>query len=88
MKKEPRDKDTVFDDFAEMVSQSWTYARMTEKEKDRCMRSIRFAQEHNLCSGTYDKRWRQLLAINSAFLDGLGYSGAFWREPASPIPQF
>lgn len=78
--KNCKDKEQVYSDFLEMVKNSWTFDRMTEDEKDRCYNTILLAKTGNLLSGTYYQRWRQLLAINSAFLLGLGYNGAFWRE--------
>lgn len=79
-----KDKTQALPDFAEMVKRSWPYAKMTEAEQRRALDVLRFAEDQRLLSGTYKQRWRQLLAVNNAFLDGLGYDGPAWRDETAP----
>ena len=75
-----KDKEQAYFDFLKMVKRSWTYARMTEQEQEKCVSALRFGVEQGLVAGRYEQRWGQLQAIQHAFLLGIGYDGAFWRE--------
>lgn len=81
-----KDKETAHRDFGHMVMQSWTYAKMTEEEKDRALSAILFAKNQGLLFGNYNQRWQQLNAIYNAFLLGLGYEGGNWRETDEDAP--
>lgn len=61
--------------YIDVVLHSWTYARMTEEEKQRCLTI--FSDD---IQGTYGQRCVAYANIYSAFLIGLGYSGFDWRD--------
>lgn len=70
----------VFDDFTEMIKNSWTYEKMTIKEKQRCIKMLNDDRTTKNVKGNYIQRWNILNAIYGAYLSGLNYNGAFWRE--------
>ena len=78
--KKYADKEQAYYDYVENTRNAWTFCRMTKQEQSRCLSALRFAKEQCLLSGTYQTRWGQLQSIYYAFLLGLGYNGAFWRE--------
>lgn len=74
-----KDKSEAMRDFVNMIQKSWTYDRMTDKERANCIEAIQFC--HDTClSGTYEQRWKQLQGIYHAFLMGIGYDGYSWRK--------
>lgn len=70
-------KENATGKFIEMIKKSWTYNRMTEKEKDLCILCFSCARG---IRGTARQRWDSLHDIYSAFLAGLDYSPFGWRE--------
>ena len=73
-------KEYAYKDFVDMIQKSWTYNRLTEDEKDRCIAAFIWVKNQNLLRGNYAARHDQLNALYHAFLLGVGYTGAFWRE--------
>lgn len=73
-------KEQVFNNFVEMIKNSWTYNRMTETEKERCIHVLLDNRTQNDIKGTYIQRWKALNTVYNAFLMGLGYDGFLWRE--------
>ena len=72
------DKEEALWKFIVDIKRSWTYAKMTEEEKDRCLKALRDA-EGTALKGSARTRWEILCAIYHGFLLGLGYNGARWR---------
>ena len=84
-----RTKENAFSDFMEMIRNSWTYDRMTEKERRNLDMAVEWAVDRNAIKGSYKQQWMILHAIYEAFLAGLGYTGGAWREPdQESIPAF
>lgn len=79
-----REKENALQEYFNMIKESWTFNRMTEKEKERTFDALRFAK----LKGTFLQRWEQLQAVYYGFLLGLGYSGAGWRETDTEAPLF
>lgn len=77
-------------DYIDMARHSWTYERMTEDERKRCEDALYSCITQTAVKGTYFQRWNVLQAVYSAFLDGIGYDGPFWREPKRALenPKF
>lgn len=69
-------KENALNDFIEMTKKSWTFGRLTEKEKNAFL-SMDF---QIFLFGSYKQRFYILHGVYSAFLDGCGYSGPNWRE--------
>ena len=70
-------KDEALWKFIVDIKRSWTYAKMTEEEKDRCLKALRDSE--TALKGSARVRWEILCAVYHGFLLGLGYSGALWR---------
>ena len=85
-----RQKENALNEFIDMIEQSWTYDRMTESEKIRCLDAFHDIRADHAIRGDYKTRFDICHAIYSAFLAGIGYDGPSWREKesAEPIPTF
>ena len=75
-------KETAIKDYLAMIKQSWTWAKLTEEEKE-CFEN--FLASHQMVEsgvkGNYSQRWIILDAIYQAFLIGCGYRNRVdWRE--------
>lgn len=80
------DKEIALTDFIEMTKKSWTYNRLTEKERANCLEALRESK----LKGTFRQRWDILQSVYHGFLIALDYKPIGWREPETnePIPQF
>ena len=67
-------------DFERIISQSWTWERMTKQEKHDCISMLEDPCSIKAYKGTYDQRISILNALYNAYLVGLGYKDGFWRE--------
>ena len=76
-----RKKENATSIFMHVIYKSWTYDRMTEKERERLESAVDFAEFQGMIKGTFETRWKILQAVYNAFLIGIGYDGATWREP-------
>ena len=80
-----RTKENAWDFFAKMICNSWSYQKMTESEKEKCFEALRWGK----IFGSFDQRIEQLHGKYYAFLLGIGYTGAGWREEnLEEIPLF
>lgn len=59
---------------------SWTFERMTEEEKTRCILAMTDTRTKDAAKGSFQQRYAVYMAVYGAFLDGIGYNGPFWRE--------
>lgn len=84
-----KNKENALNDFYEMIKNSWTYERMTEKEKER-LSAVLFLDVHieKVLKGTYSQRWEILQAIYTTFLNAIGYTDFSWREEEKEILPF
>ena len=78
--KLPRTKENALLRFCSMICRSWTFERMTQAEKERCISAFLKVEDFNALRGDYAARWCILQAVYDAFLSGLGYTGGKWRE--------
>ena len=74
-----KQKENAYTDFIHIVTNSWTWQRMTEPERAAFWRLTETLEE---ATGTYDNRMKVYHSIYTAFLYGLGYDGFKWRENA------
>lgn len=74
-----RNKNNVFADYLEMIKNSWTYARMTEEEKEKIQELLTSGRIKEDVKGTYKQRWQALNGVYYAFLIGIGYDNFDWR---------
>ena len=80
--KLPRDKENALAHFLAMTCRSWTFGRMTQEEKERCINAFLWAAEQGHIKGNFQARWDTMQAIYYAFLNALGCHDAFdWRAP-------
>lgn len=72
-------------DYIAMIRNSWTFQRMTQKEQKKAIKALHCP---DMLQGSYKQRWYTLEAVYRAFLLGIGYDGAYWREPEEnkPLP--
>lgn len=75
-----RDKTTVLNDFKDMIYKSWTYARLTEKEKENLHKTFNEVSTQEALKGSYIQRWHILQAIYSSYLNALEYDPINWRN--------
>lgn len=76
-----KNKENAVNDYIEMVRRSWTFGKMTDDEKSRCIDVLTDVTVFNI-QGTYIQRWNALHAVYNAFLVGIGYNSFNWRESA------
>lgn len=74
------EKENAIKNFVEMIKKSWTYDRMTDREKKIIVDILYNIRTENATKGTYKQRWETLQAIYGAYLAGLGYDSPSWRE--------
>jgi len=74
--------------FINNIKKSWTYAKLTEKEKERLEKVfISTITEHSI-KGSFGDRYIVLQAIYNSFLMALDYEPIGWREEDEDIPLF
>ena len=75
------DKEKVIQNFNNMIKRSWTYNRLTEKEKEKWNETINHTRSLEIIKGTAKQRWNILNGLYFAFLNGCGYNSYNCREP-------
>ena len=81
MKRE--EANTLYHDFLLSIFGSWTFQRMTEEEREKCLDALNWGASAGAVKGAKNARWLILQALYNAFLVGIGYDGPNWREAAS-----
>lgn len=79
-----KDKENAFSDYMDMATKSWTWARMTSDEQERCSEALR----RTTLNGTYRQRMATLSDVNFSFLLALDYKPIGWRETNKDAPLF
>lgn len=77
------EKEEVLENWYNMIKKSWTYDRLTSKERQRLDDVITSCQLNNCLSGTARHRWNILQAIYYSYLLGVGYDSPNWRQEQS-----
>ena len=75
-----KNKENAQADWVDMIIKSWTWAKLTDDEKNRFGDELATPDTQQIISGSYKQRWEILSALYSMFLEGLGYQGSGWRE--------
>ena len=85
-----KNKENARRDYMEMIEKSWTWARLTSKERERFVGVVNTAESCGAIFGSYNQRWEILCALYHSFLEGCNYDLLHWREPenAEPVPEF
>lgn len=81
-----KDKEKALQEFIYMTLHSWTYDRMTEREKEKCLEALKRAK----LRGSFFQRWEILHSVYYGFLLALDYKPIGWREPETSehVPKF
>lgn len=75
-----KNKENAQADWTDMIIKSWTWAKLTNDEKNKFGDELNKEITQKVISGTYRQRWEILNALYSMFLEGCGYNGCNWRE--------
>ena len=78
----PRTKDNAFLQFVEMITNSWTYERLTESEQKRLLETFEQNEWLGSIKGDWKTRWSIMHAMYHCFLSALDYNATDWRETA------
>ena len=73
-------KENALHNYIVMTKNSWTYARLTDAEKEKLMETFEWCKNQNLLKGTLKQRWNELHLLYTAFLNALDYKPIGWRE--------
>ena len=73
-------KENAQADWTSMIIKSWTWAKLTNEEKNRFGDEVNKEITRKVVVGSYRQRWEILNALYSMFLEGCGYNGMNWRE--------
>ena len=75
-------KENVIQDYLEMIKKSWTWAKLTDEEKECFEKFLAYhPMVEEAVKGNYLQRWHSLEPIYHAFLMGCGYHNQLnWRE--------
>lgn len=74
-----KNKDIAYQDWINMIQQSWTWERLTEDERNVFTKQIEWNRTH--LKGNYNARWDILQDLYHMYLLGLGYKPQGWRIP-------
>lgn len=73
-----KNKEDAVRDFTEMITHAWTYHVLTDDERKRWVDVCEDAELY--IGGSYKQRWDAMNFAWDAFLNGVGYSGPYWRK--------
>ncbi len=75
-----KDKELAKQEYLEMIKQSWTWAKLTDKEKNKFVEILEYPSSVVVIKGDYKQRWRACGALYHTYLTGLGYDDSSkWR---------
>lgn len=63
------EKEKVFKNFKKMIEMSWTYDKMTEKERQKWIEILNSQQTIDTVKGTYQQRWKILQIMYKCYLE-------------------
>ena len=75
-----KNKENAQADWTDMIVKSWTWAKLTNDEKNKFGDELNKEATKKIISGTYRQRCEILNALYSMFLEGCGYNGVNWRD--------
>ena len=75
-----KNKENAQADWTDMIVKSWTWAKLTNDERNKFGDELNKEATKRIISGTYKQRWEILNALYSMFLEGCGYNGVNWRD--------
>ena len=80
--KMEKTKDNAFLLFIEMISKSWTFEKLTEKEQRHLLDTFEQENYMNNIKGNFETRWYIMQAMYHCFLSALDYTDdpTEWRQ--------
>ena len=75
-----KNKELAKQEWLEMIEKSWTWARLTEKEREHFKGLLEHPCSSVVIKGNYEQRWEACEALYHTFLEGLGYDPLEWRD--------
>ena len=75
-----KNKENAQADWTDMIIKSWTWAKLTNDERNKFGDELNKEATKKIISGTYRQRCEILNALYSMFLEGCGYNGVNWRD--------
>ena len=76
-----KNKELAITEWYEMIQKSWTWARLTQSEKDKFNERLTWMKLNNtILFGTYVQRWDTLNELYHMFLMGCGMTHGNFRE--------
>ena len=75
-----KNKENAQTDWTDMIAKSWTWAKLTNDERNKFGDELNKETTKKIISGTYEQRWKTLNTLYSMFLEGCGYNGGNWRD--------
>lgn len=76
-----KNKENAVQEFMEMICKSWTWKRLTDKERKAFEESVKWGVNQKIIAGTWHHRWMICQAMYESFLAALEYVPFGWREP-------
>lgn len=76
-------KENALHSFLANIKESWTWAKLTDRERKVFELRLKANQAQNLIQGTFHQRHSAYTAMYDIFLAGLGYfenGPLYWRE--------
>ena len=83
-----KDKNLAKQEYLEMIKKSWTWAKLTEKEREKFSELLEHPCSAIVIRGNYDQRWEACEALYHTYLEGLGYTPLEWRETQPIVSTF
>ena len=80
-------KEEALQNYINIIQNSWTFARLTEKEQKQILEVFNRLENLNRLKGSYNQRVEFLNEIYHAFFVALNYQPIGWREKED-VPQF
>ena len=77
---EPKDKNLAQQEWLDMISHSWTWAKLTVEERAKFVALFAHPCSNVVIKGSYEQRWEACEALYHAFLEALNYDPFNWRE--------
>ena len=75
-----KNKENAQADWTDRIVKSWTWAKLTNDERNKFADELNKEPTKKTISGTYRQRCEILNALYSMFLEGCGYNGVNWRD--------
>ena len=75
-------RENALHSFLVNIKESWTWAKLTDRERRVFESRLKISQTQNLIQGAYRQRYNVYTAMYDMFLAGLGYyeDCMHWRE--------